>query len=91
MDSRDYFYQQNYDPGNEPGGESTATLLIFSAGQVSRPAADLYFKIAQFPLDALAQSSFDPLDHALARVTLNRNGVKELAAVMELRRKDLAG
>ena len=88
-DSRDYFYYQTYDPAHEPTRESIATLLIFSAGQSPRPPPlALYFKIARFPLKALEEASFNPLDHSLPRIHLNRSGMEELARLLEDRQKE---
>jgi hypothetical protein len=89
--SREYVFRQTYDPENEPIGESTETLLFFSAGQGSRPAYRLYFKILRFPLRARADLSFSPLDHSLAKICLDRSGLEELAAILEVRQRELAG
>jgi len=87
--SRDYFYYQTYDPMGEPTSESIVTLLILSTAQGPRRPSGLYFKIAQFPLSALKEPSFNVLDDSLPKIHLNRNGIEELARILELQRDDL--
>jgi hypothetical protein len=80
-DSRDRYYHQTYDPlDEEEKARSTQTVLICSSGQGSR--SRLYFKIAQFPRQALKQPSFDVLDNSCARVNLDRGGADELARLL---------
>lgn len=87
--SRDCFYYQTHDPMGEPTGESVATLLILSTAQGPRRASGLYFKIAQFPLQALKEPSFHVLDDSLPKIRLNRSGMEELARILELHEKEL--
>ena len=82
--SRDYYYYQTYDPLDESRAHSIATILIVSTGQRSQPPSHLYFKIAQFPRKALQDPSFDPLDHSLARINLDRAGMRELARILKV-------
>ena len=87
--SRECFYYQTYDPSDRPADETTATLLHLSSGQSDRSPDKLYIKIAQFPVSALNEPSFDPLDHSLAKIHLDRSGMRELAGLLELKHKEL--
>lgn len=82
-DSEDQFYSQIYDPLDQSGAKATQTILIFSTGQRFQTSARLYFKIAQFPQQALQQPSFDVLDDCLATINLDRGGMEELARLLE--------
>ncbi len=88
-DCRECFYYQTYDPSDRLAGETTATLLILSSGQSDRSPDKLYIKIAQFPFKALNEPSFNPLDHSLAKIHLDRGGMQELAGLLELKQKEL--
>lgn len=87
--SRDYCYYQTYDPLGESRADSIATILVLSTGQCSQPPSRLYFKIAQFSLDALQDPSFDPLDYSLPRINLDRSGMQELAGILEVQLANL--
>jgi hypothetical protein len=87
--SRDWFYYQTHDPMAQAREELTLTLLILSTAQGPRPHGQLYFKIARFPLKALNEPSFNPLDHSLPKIDLNKSGMEELARLLELHQEDL--
>ena len=82
-DSRDRYYDQIYDPLEEPGEKSTQTILIFSTGQTARSSSRLYFKVAHFSLQSLQKPSFDVLDDSFPRINLDRGGMEELARLLE--------
>jgi hypothetical protein len=88
-----YHYYQVYDPLAETRENSTATILILSTGHTGPPQAlsNLYFKIASFPLQALQNPSFTPLDHSLARIHLDRSGIQELASLLQAQLDHLVG
>jgi hypothetical protein len=81
-----YYYYQIHDPLAESMESDTATILILSTEQTGPLQAPWYcFQIAQFPRQALRNPSFTPLDHALARIHLDRNGMQELASLLQTR------
>ena len=78
----DVHYVQVRDPLAEPKASASETVLILSDGRAG-PGARLYFKIAHFPRQALERPGFDVLDDSLARIHLDREGVTELARLLE--------
>lgn len=74
---REEYYIQTYDPLAKPEDALLVTILIMSAEHV------ISWKVAQFPLQALQEPSFNPLDHALPRVNLDRTGMQELASLLQ--------
>ena len=81
-DAGDLHYVQVRDPLAERGESASETVLIFSAGDRGYRSR-LYFKIAHFPRQALERPDFDMLDDALARIHLDRDGIRELARLLE--------
>jgi len=89
--SKDRYYYQAYDPLEEPEGNSTQTILIFSAGQASHSSSRLYFKIAHFSQRSLRDPSFDILDDSFPRINLDGGGMEELAHLLDGQLVNLAG
>jgi len=87
--SQECFYYQIHHPSDRLAGETTATLLHLSSGQSDRSPDKLYIKIAHFPVRALNEPSFNPLDHSLAKIHLDRSGMLELAGLLESKHKEL--
>jgi hypothetical protein len=81
-DAGDEHYVQVRDPLAERGESASETVLILSAGDRG-PRSRLYFKIAHFPRQALERPDFDVLDDSLARIHLDRDGIRELARLLE--------
>lgn len=82
LDAADKHYAQDLDPLAEPQAGSSETILILSPA-VGASGSRLYLKIAQFSRQALGRPDFDVLDDALARIQLDREGVRELARLLE--------
>ena len=89
-DSNDQYYHQIYDPLAAAGETSNQTIMLFSSGQPSQPSSRFYFKIAQYPQQAVEDPSFDVLDDALPRINLDRGGMEELARLLEAQLVNLA-
>ena len=86
-DSERYHYLQAYDPLGEKEKNPTVTVLILSTKRARTPQAAfrLSLKIASFPPQKLQDPSFNPLDHALPQIRLDRNGMQELAFLLQER------
>jgi hypothetical protein len=80
-DAGDLHYLQVRDPLAGQKASASETVLILSAGHAG-PGSRLYFKIAHFPRQALERPSFDALDDSLARIHLDREGIRELAGLL---------
>ena len=80
-DAGDEHYAQVRDPLAEAGERVSETVLILSAGGPG-PRSRLHFKIAQFARNALERPEFDVLDDSLARIDLDRDGIRELARLL---------
>lgn len=78
----DEHYAQVRDPLATAGEGASETIVILSAG-CTGTRSRLYFKIAHFPRQALDQPDFDVLDDALARIHLDRDGIREFARLLE--------
>jgi hypothetical protein len=81
-DAGDEYYVQVRDPLAESGERASETVLILSVGGPG-PHSRLYFKIAHFPRSALERPEFDVLDDSLARIDLDRDGIRELARLLD--------
>ena len=79
-DSTGQYYSQIYDPLEESRESFNRTILIFSAGKTR---SRLYFKVAHFSRQALQNPSFDILDDSLPRINLDRDGMIELAYLLD--------
>lgn len=88
-DTVDEHHAQVRDPLAERGESASETVLILSAGDRG-PHCRLYFKIAHFPRQALERPGFDVLDDSLARIHLDRDGIRELARLLEARLAGMA-
>jgi hypothetical protein len=82
-DSEKYYYQQSREPLAETGIEEVTTILILSISQDRPPRS--FLRIAQFPLRALQDPAFTPLDHAIGKVDLDVCGLQELATLLRER------
>ncbi len=78
-----HYYQQSWDPLAEIRNEEIVTILILAIGPSQQPLSSL--EIAQFPLRALQDPTFTPLDHAIGKVDLDTCGIQELAAILQER------
>jgi len=79
--SKQYHYYQVYDPLTEMEENITGTILIFSIDPIA--PSRLFFQVVSFPLQKLQDGSFNPLDDALARIHLDRNGMQELTSLLQ--------
>jgi hypothetical protein len=88
-----HYYLQAYDPLGEAKKNQTVTVLTLTTERISDPrdAFRLSLKIASFPLQKLQDPSFKPLEHALPQVRLDRNGLQELASLLQERRDHFVG
>ncbi len=82
-----HYYLQAYDPLGGEEKNPTTTVLILSTKRARTPQAAfrLSLKIASFPLQKLQDPSFNPLDHALPQIRLDRNDLQELASLLQER------
>ena len=78
----DKHYAQVRDPLAAAGEGVSETIVILSAG-CPGPRSRLYFKIAHFARSALERPEFDVLDDSLARIDLDRDGIRELARLLD--------
>jgi hypothetical protein len=85
--SERYYYLQTKDPLGGAGENPIVTVLILSTKRTRTPQAAfrLSLEIASFPSQKLQDPSFNPLDHALPQIHLDRNGVQELASLLQER------
>ena len=82
-DMRSECYHQQVSPPSKLGPKQIVTALIFSTGKKGSSPTRLFFQITQFELDALNDTEFDPLQHGLARVYLDRKGLREMIGLLK--------
>ena len=81
--SRIEYYYQSRDPLAKLSDFQTETILIFSTGRRNIHPAELFFQILHFRNDALDDNEFNPMDHSLAKVNLDNDGLSEIISLLQ--------
>ena len=80
--TRHQYYYQVHDPLTQPVVSDFMTILTCGV-DYSVPYANLSVRVARFPLDALNDPAFNPLDHAIGQINLDQHGLNELAGYLQ--------